>query len=209
MSNYRCRDRIKAGPIHGDPLEGLCHRVTISVKRVLDSCTKKEQLDNANLVLRNISTRAIPPFTFTSAANTQVDAGVTNLVVTRLQERPCFARIQCNVNVPLQVGFLSSSGEQFYADSDITVSEDIVMFVPEASMFPFEITAVASCNFTSGTVEGSNMSGTACLAVITKVIAETDLLMPTYGYCAPPDAVDFEEEVCNKFFELPLYPSGR
>jgi len=50
---------------------------------------------------------------------------------------------------------------------------------------------------------------TACVTLITKVVADTDLLLPTYGYCRVPDAVDYENQVCNKFFELPLYPSGR
>jgi hypothetical protein len=94
--------------------------------------------------------------------------------------------------------------------SEIVVPEDIVMYVPEASMFPFEIVACASCNCAAGAFDADgNCNVTACMTVITKVIAETDLLVPAYGYCPTPTAVDYEEQICNRFFDLPMYPSGK
>jgi len=47
------------------------------------------------------------------------------------------------------------------------------------------------------------------MTVITKVVADTDLLVPAYGICPAPKAVDFEQEASKEFFDLPLYPQGR
>jgi hypothetical protein len=130
--------------------------------------------------------------------------------VARLEERPCFARVTCGITVPVQVTFSDGDGVQHCAKSEIKVPADIVLYVPEASVFPFEIVAAASCNCPAGQFESPTVCYvTACLTVIIKVVADTDLLMPTYGYCAAPEAVDYEDQVCNKFFELPLYPSGK
>ena len=209
MSFYCNRGKLGPGLIEGSPLEGLCNRVVISCKRVLDSCKKQVSMEDITVTMRDIPPEAQTPFTFISATNTHTDAIISDLRVDRLEERPCFARIRCNCTVPLQVQFLCSAGHRHFAKSSITVYEDIIMYVPEASIFPFEIVASTSCNFASGTITNDQVYGTSCLTLITKVVAETDLLIPAYGYCAPSDCVDYEEQLCNRFFDLPLYPSGK
>jgi len=207
MSFYSDRGAVRPGPIEGSALDGLRTRVAISVRRVLDSCSKQLSLEHTRLLLKNVSPGK---HTFTGATSTQVTAPITDLRVTRLEERPCFARVKCNVHIPLKVAFKDCEGTDHTTDSEITITQDIVMYVPEASVFPFEIVAVASCNCPGGMfIDANTCECTACLTVITKVIAETDLLVPAYGYCPSPKAVDFDEQVCNKFFELPLYPSGK
>jgi len=208
MSFYSNRDRVGPGLIEGSPLEGLCNRVVISCKRVLDSCKKQLSMENTRLVMRDV-TPGIAPTTFVGGINTHTEATVTNLQVTRLEERPCFARIRCNVHVPLEISFLCAEGDKHYAASEIVVPEDIILYVPEASVFPFEIQAVASVSFTTGKFDGNDLLTTACVTIITKVVAETDLLVPAYGYFGPNECVDYQEQVCNRFFELPLYPSGK
>jgi len=210
MSYYSNKGNISPGAIDGNALDGLRTRVSISVKRVLDSCSKQLSLENTNLVLDCVPPALAQPCVVLSAASTQVAAYLTDLRVARLEERPCFARVRCKVTVPLKVAYKDASGDEHLADSQITLPQDIVMYVPEASVFPFEIVAVASCNCMSARfTETSTINCTACLTIIIKVVAETDLLVPTYGYCPSPKAIDFEAQVCNKFFELPLYPSGK
>ena len=210
MSFFCNRGGVVPGMIHGSALDGLRTRVAISVKRVLDSCKKQLNLDRVKLLLKCMPTDIEKPYTFVNAVSTQVEAQITDLSVHRLEERPCFARIKCAVTVPLQVTFLDGEGNRVHAKSEIKVCQDIVMYVPEASIFPFEIVAVASCSCPSGVFESDTVCfATACLTIITKVVADTDLLVPSYGYCPTPNAIDYEEQVCNKFFELPLYPSGR
>ena len=209
MSYYHKRGGPAPGPIQGNPTDGLRTRVAISVKRVLDSSKKQLSLDRVKLLLRCMPP-GVKPCTFISAASTQVEAKVIDLSVHRLEERPCFARVKCTAIVPMQVVFACEEGNRYCAESEIKVTQDIVMYVPEASVFPFEIVAVASCHCPTGKFETDKTCiVTACLTLITKVVAETDLLVPTYGFCPTPDAIDYEDQVCSKFFELPLYPSGR
>ena len=210
MSFYSSRKNPGPGSIEGNALDGLQTRVAISVKRVLDSCRKQLSLEHTKLELKNIPHEAARPFAFTSAASVQTKADISNLRVTRLDGGISFSRIMCDIAVPLKVIFKDKDGKEHTADSQITVSEDVVMYVPDASVFPYEITAAASCTAPTGKfTDETHVECTACLTIITKVVADTDLLMPTYGYCPSPEAVDFEGKECSKFFDLPLYPSGR
>lgn len=194
------------GPIEGSALDGMRTRVAVSVKRILDCSSKQISLDNAKL---HFHTTAPAPYTFVSAATTQVYATVSDLKITRLEERPHFARVQCNVTIPIVLKILSSDDVEHNLDTCITIPQDVVMYIPQASVFPFEVVAMVSCQCTNGRIEGHTCCCTACIALILKVIAETDLLIPTYGYCPCPKGVDYEAEMCNKFFDLPLYPSGK
>jgi hypothetical protein len=209
MSFYSNRGRGgRPGSIDGDATDGLRNRVCISVKRVLDSCKKQATLDNLKLPFEHKSGKE--PLKFIGATSTSIDAIVTELQVTRLEQRPYFARVKCTIVIPISVTYQDADGEIIYTTSEIRVPQDIVMYVPEASIFPFEIVASASCTCPKGEFKQSEgslcMEVTACFTIITKVVANTDLLIPSYGYCPMPDAVNYEDQVCNKFFELPLYP---
>ena len=209
MSFFSNNSGIIPGLIEGSPLNGLSHRVAVNVRRVLDSGSKKITKDNIELKLF-MQREPKEPYKFISASSTGAWAEVANLRVDRLAERPVFARIRCNVIIPVRVTFADADGEEHNAESKITMPQDVVMYVPEASMFPFEIVAAASVHCTEGRwTEAGMFIVTACMTIITKVIAETDLLIPAYGFCPSPRSIDFREEMCNGFFDLPLYPSGR
>ena len=49
---------------------------------------------------------------------------------------------------------------------------------------------------------------TVCVTVVLKVIAEVDILVPTYGFCQVPPCEEFAENVCDEFFSLPLFPQS-
>lgn len=204
-------DGIYPGVINGNALSGLRHRVAVCVERVLDSCMRQETFENTKLLLSGFSPRnPSPPFKFISAQSMQRDAQVADLTITRLHERPEFARIRCTVTIPMRITFEDSKGVQCTAKSYIKVPEDVIMYVPRSSIFPFEVKAVASVNCPSGRLYGDNaFTVTACSTVIVKITADTDLLIPTYGLCTAPPAVCFEKRECDEFFDLPLYPSGR
>ena len=199
------------GVIDGNATNGLRHRVAVAVERVLDSCMKQETAENTKLTLSSISPRnATPPFKFTSANSMQPSACIKDLSITRLEQRREFARVRCTVVIPMCVTFEDSKGEKCMAKSQIKVPQDVIMYVPRDSIFPFEVKAVASVNCPSGRVCGDNaFNVTACYTIVLKVTADTDLLIPTYGFCSAPPAVNFEAHECDEFFDLPLYPSGR
>jgi len=211
MSFYNARGGgNRPGVIEGNALSGLRHRVAVCVERVLDSCIKQETAERARLRLSGITPEnPQPPFRFTSAQSSQAEAQVTDLTLTRL-ERPDFARVTCNVSIPMRVDFEDSRGEKFLARTKMTVAEDVILYVPRSSIFPFEVKATASANCAEGKIVGEfSLIATVCYTIITKVTADTDLLVPAYGFCRIPSAVDYTREECNEIFDLPLYPSGK
>jgi len=199
------------GMIDGNPMSGLRHRVAVCVERILDSCMRQETAENTKLQLSNISPKgATAPFKFISANSMKPVACVKDLIITRLEQRREFARVRCTVIIPMCVVFEDFKGERCTAESQIKVTQDVIMFVPRDSVFPFEVKAAASAACPSGRACGDNaFVVTACITLVLKITADTDLLIPTYGFCAAPPAVNFETRECDEFFDLPLYPSGR
>ena len=214
MSYYCNPKNICPGPIEGSPLTGLNHRVAVCVQRVLDSCQKQIANRNVALHLSGVSPRSVPPLRLVEATSTGYEASVTDLQVDRLSERPAFARVRCKVTIPLHVSYKDANGQGDFADSVITVPQDVVMFAPRASVFPFRVVAVASANCVpdanaTGGTDPAVVVGTACVTIVMKVVADTDILIPAYGFCPAPKCVDYQERICEEFFDLPLYPSGK
>lgn len=189
---------------------GECSRAVISVKRVLDSCKKQLNFDHAHLTLLNVPADAVEPFCYINATSTQTDAFVTDLTVVRLGDTPCKARVRCRVTIPLQVCFADANGQKYSCKSEITVNEDVILYVPKPSVFPCEIIAVGGCTAATGRFgDRTHCECNACITIITKVITEVDLVVPCYGYAQTPNAVDYEEQTCAQFFDMPLYPQGQ
>jgi hypothetical protein len=190
-------------------MEQCGHRIAISVRRILDSCTKQISEEDLILNLERVPPALPTPFKFVSALSTRTEAQVSNLSIEKIREREGQARVRCNVAIPMRVDFLDADDKKHHARSEIVVPIDIILFIPEASVFPFEIVAAASVSATNGRyINNKSFRVTACIAIIIKVIAETDLLIPAYGYSPSPKAVDFNDDKCKEFFELPLFPSG-
>ena len=111
----------------------------------------------------------------------------------------------------MEVVYTDATGAEGKATASITLNEDVLMYVPSASVMPFTVTAVASCVSPEGTFneQTQTFSVSACVTCILKVAMQVELLVPAYGYCAIPPAQEYSQEVCSGFFELPLYPQGR
>ncbi|MCL2587079.1 MAG: hypothetical protein FWE31_02450 [Firmicutes bacterium] len=209
MSFFQANVRDRPGPIRGDACVGLCHRVAVSAKRILDSALCKDNMENTTLLLENVP-REVVPVTFVEAVSTTPTPLVSNLQVTRVRERPNFARVQCRLNIPLSVEFIDDVGVRHTVSSSCTANYDIILFVPRESIFPFEILAQCGVQSTVGTVDAVSLTANATICVTTslKVIAETDLMIPAYGFAPTPPAISFSEDACRDFFELPLFPTS-
>ncbi len=206
FSSDRC-----PGTISGNPLNGLCEKVCIQAEKIFDAGILQTRLENYSLVLDNF-TPANPtyPLTFISARSLSSVGEVSNLSIDRQAEGQC-ARVQATVTIPLEVVYLDATGAEGKATGNIVLSEDVLMYVPPASVIPFTVTAIASAVSPEGTWNGTTNSFiiSVCVTVILKVAMQVELLVPSYGYCAIPPAQEYSQEVCSGFFELPLYPQGR
>jgi hypothetical protein len=76
---------------------------------------------------------------------------------------------------------------------------------------PFSVSALVSVVAPEGTfvsaTEGFTVS--LCATVILRISMPVELLVPSYGYCVIPPAQEYSQEVCEGFFELPLYPQSK
>ncbi len=195
----------------GNPLNGLCEKVCIQTKKVFDACIKQTQEDGVVLTLTNPTpTNPTYPLTFVSAKSTTTRATVSAVQIDRLADRPNFARVQVTINAPIEVLYVDANGIEGRADSVATITEDVILFVPEPSIIPYTVEPVVSLVAPEGTFNPENNTFTVsfCITVILKIVMEVELLVPSYGYATIPPCQEYTQEMCAGFFELPLFPNN-
>ena len=196
------------GQISGNPLNGLCEKVCVQAKKVFDACMQQTQLTGVVLDIINLTPdNPTYPLTFISAKSTTSQGVISNLVIEPLAERPNSARVRTDVIIPVSVAYTDANGVEGAATSTITVTKDVILNVPSASIMPYTVEAVVSLVSTQGTYTGENQfTIDACVTIILKIVMEVELLIPSYGYAAIPPCQEYTQEVCAGFFELPMYP---
>lgn len=196
------------GQINGNPLNGLCEKVCVQVKKVFDACMQQMQLTGIVLNIENL-TPATPtyPLTFISAKSLNSQGQISNLLVDPLPERSGSARVKTDVIIPVSVAYTDANGVEGAATASITVPKDVILNIPSASIMPYMVEAIVSLVSTQGTYTGENQfTIDACVSIILKIVMEVELLIPAYGYAAIPPCQEYTQEVCAGFFELPMYP---
>ena len=194
-----------------NPLNGLCERISIQATKVFDACMYQAQLENYQLTVSNFNP-ANPtfPLNYISTYSTNAPAQVTNLVITRFDDRPNFARVQADVNIPVIVTYTDANNVAGSATGTVTISQDVILYVPQPAITPINVVAFANASSTLGNFVGDNtFSITLCLTLILKVVAEVDVIIPSYGYTPIPPCTPFTgDEVCPGVFEMPLFPTA-
>ncbi len=200
------------GTISGNPLNGMCEKVCIQAQKIFDACIKQIQIENYTLTLTDVvPANPTYPLTFISARSLSSTGNITSINIERLADKPNCARVQATVSIPVEVLYTDANGVEGVAQSTISVSEDVLLFVPAPSIMPYRATAEVSAVCAEGrfNADTNTFSVNACLTIILKIAIDVEILVPSYGYCAIPPAQDYSQEVCAGFFELPLYPQGR
>ena len=196
------------GQINGNPLNGLCEKVCLQVKKVFDACMQQSQLTDIVLNITNL-TPANPtyPLTFISAKSTVSQGTVSNLIIEPLNERPHCARVKTDVLIPVSVAYTDANNVEGVAPATISITKDVILNIPSASIMPYNVEAVVSLVSTQGTYTDINQFVIdACVSIIIKIVMEVELLVPSYGYAAIPPCQEYTQEVCAGFFDLPMYP---
>ena len=151
----------------------------------------------------------VPPITFESCRSSTTQAGIRNLSIERLCDRPCFARVRCTVDVPIDILFVDSRCIEYIGKGVVSVDRDVLLSIPDESIVPYTLDAMASAICVSGCFVGNNQfKMTICVTIVLKVLADVEILVPSYGYCAIPPAEEFADSVCTEFFSLPLFPTA-
>ena len=196
------------GQISGNPLNGLCEKVCVEVKKVFDACMQQTQLTDVVLDVSNLTPPAPTyPLTFISAKSTTQQGVISNLLIEPLSERPNCARVRADITIPVSVAYTDANGVEGVGTSTVTVTKDVILNIPTASIMPYSVEAVVSLVSTLGEYTGENQfTIDACISIILKIVMEVELLIPSYGYTPIPPCQEYTQEVCAGFFELPMYP---
>ncbi len=151
----------------------------------------------------------VPPITFESCRSSTTQAEIRNLNVERLCDRPCFARVRATIDVPIDILFTDSRCVEYIGKGVVSVNRDVLLSIPDESIVPYTLDAMASAICVSGCYIGNNQFRmTVCVTIILKVLADVEILIPSYGFCTIPPAEEFADSVCDEFFSLPLYPQS-
>ena len=151
----------------------------------------------------------VPPITFESCRSSTTQAAIRNLSIERLCDRPCFARVRCTVDVPIDILFTDSRCIEYIGKGVVSVDRDVLLSIPDESIVPYTLDAMASAICVSGCFVGNNQfKMTVCVTIVLKVLADVEILVPSYGFCAIPPAEEFADSVCEEFFSLPLFPTA-
>ncbi len=191
---------------------GLCERICIQVKKVFDACMMQAQLENYSLTLTDFNpANPTTPLTFVSGNSLGSSATVSDLIITRFDDRPNFARVQANINIPVTITYTDALGIPGSAKGTITVHQDVILYVPQPSLTPIDVVAFGSAVIPNGTYDTTTGGFTinACVTIVLKVVADVDVLVPSYGYCPMPPCTPFNnDDVCPGVFDLPLFPTA-
>ena len=193
-------------------MNGLCERISIQATKVFDACMNQSQLENYSLTLSNFTPEnPTTPLNFISGTSIVGGTTVSNLTITRFDDRPNFARVQATVNVPVTVTYTDANNVPGTATGTISVPQDVILYVPQPSLTPIDVIAFGSAVIASGTYNQTTGGFTVnvCLTTILKVVAVVDVLVPSYGYTPIPPCTPYTgDEVCPGVFDLPLYPTA-
>ena len=191
-----------------------CDKVCIQTKKVFDACIKQATLENVVITLNDLNpANPALPLKFVGGRSIAVAGEVTNLSVERLADRPRYGRVECDVVIPVEITYTDNNGEEGVGYGTVTIHEDVILLLPEASIMPYQVEATASVVIPDGVFE-SGVEGdyvfnvTTCVSVIVKIVINVELIVPTYGYAVIPPCQEYSQEVCAGFFDLPLFPNS-
>ncbi len=202
----------RPGPIMGNPLNGICEKILIETTKIFDACVSQSTETGIVLAVTDL-TPAAPalPLTYVSAANTvNGPVTITNLVVDRIESSPNYANVSATVTIPVTVTYRDANGVLGTGNSTITVNKSVILFVPQPSVTPINISASAVFSSEIGSYTAENtFTVTGCLQVILRVTAVVDVLVPSYGYpVIPPCQAAQATSACPGLFDMPLYPTA-
>ena len=146
-------------------------------------------------------------WTFESCRSSTTEGEITNLTVERLCDRPQFARVKGNVSIPIDVLFVDQKCQEWMGQATLTVAKDVLLAIPDESIVPFTLESLVSAICVSGRYVGNcKFEITICVTVVLKILAEVEVMIPSYGFCEIPPCEEFAESVCDEFFSLPIFP---
>ena len=202
----------RPGPLGGNGLNGICEKVLIETTKVFDACVSQTTESGIILPVSNFNPASPAlPLTYISAQNTSGSTvTVSDITIDRIEQTPNYANVSMTITIPVTVTYRDANGVIGTGASTLTVTKSVVLFVPQPSLSPVNITANALFTSSIGAYTSENtFTVTGCLQIIIRVTAVVDVLVPSYGYpVIPPCHSAPAASSCPGLFEMPLYPTA-
>jgi hypothetical protein len=117
--------------------------------------------------------------------------------------------VRATIDVPIEILFVDSRCVEYIGKGVVSVDRDVLLSIPDESIVPYTLEAMVSAICVNGCYVGNNQfKMTICVTIILKVLADVEILIPSYGFCTIPPAEEFSDSVCEEFFSLPLFPQS-
>ena len=176
-------------------------KVCIDTNRVFDACISRR----SESMTFTVDFGGETAVSIASVSSTGVSS-LTSLTVTPIPSSEN-SRVQYTVNVPLTVVGLNGAGTTVTGTASVNIDQDIVLRVPQNGMIIPEIQVTVMINGLQSTVINGNVVTTnACITIITKVVADVILVVPTNGYLTLPPCQQYTQDVCSSVFSTPVFP---
>ncbi len=196
------------GNISGNPMNGLCEKVCIQTTKIFDACMMQQSIDSTVTLTSLTPANPTLPLTFVSGSSTTNVGTIQSLTVTPIGDRPGLSRVTTTVGIPVQIAYIDANGVQGVGLSTVTVTQDVIMCVPQGSVITPTIAATVNMASPRGVYVADNtFTITSCITVILSVQAPVNLLIPSYGYCKIPPCTEFSQDACQGVFDLPIFPT--
>ncbi len=186
------------------------NRVVVSVPRVLDSAMVVTQDTQLQIPLGTVPATAVPPFAVNSVQATATETQMTNITTNPLDSSGRCACVTATVTIPLTVELTDINNFQFTTYTSVTKNISVILYIPEASSFPYTVSAEGALGLNSATATTDTLTmDHATIKTLVRVTAVSDLLIPSYGY-APVNNVDSDQYSPSRdFLNQPLFPRGK
>ncbi len=181
----------------------VCEKTCIEVDKVFDVC-KQQRSVPFNLTV----TFSAPPDGYTITSFLNSGQGVmTGLTITPV-ENSQFSRVRYTLSIPIIILATNSVGMQITGTATMIINQDLLLRVPSGAIVVPEIkTIVAVEGARSQITSPTTVVGEACVTIITKVVADVILVIPSYGYPRIRTCEEFNEDVCTAVFNrTTLFP---
>ena len=199
----------KPGPLGNNGINGICEKVLIETTKVFDACVCQTTETGVVLPLTDLNPEnPTLPLTYISAQATSTTPVISDLTIDRIDSCQNYANVSATISIPVVVTYRDANGVVGTGSSTITLRKSVILFVPQPSVAPINITATTVVSSDIGTfVSDNTFSATVCIQLVIKVTAPVDVLVPSFGYPCIPPCQAAPEATCPGI-NVPLYPSA-
>lgn len=176
-------------------------KTCIEVTKVFDACMQQNSLPST----LTVTFTGDPTGATVTSVSSSGPGIVSSTTITPIAGSLC-SRVSYTLTVPMLVYATTPLGVQITGTSSLTIDQDLILRVPQDGVFPPEVVAKVVIVGLSNSLVGSTLTTTLCVTIITKVVADVILVIPSYGYPTLPPCQEFTEDVCSGVFNTSVFP---